>query len=143
MEEADMLPLFDTDATPPLPSGSGEQAGLTCRQCGADTFKTHWQRFRDGSRHVRMDCAGCGAFQRYLPRSSEGAAPGMVYRKGAEDLHREHTAPAPRGWQWIGYVRSSDGRWRAVALCDSLGGCWDALLTTWQQGDLLCVPVRP
>jgi hypothetical protein len=66
----------------------------------------------------------------------------MVYRKGAADLHESQTAPPPPDWQWIGYVRSADGAWRAVVLAESLGRCWDALLTTWQQGDRLCVPAQ-
>jgi hypothetical protein len=30
------------------------------------------QVFRDDSRHVRLECARCGEFQRYLPRQHDG-----------------------------------------------------------------------
>jgi hypothetical protein len=109
----------------------------------------------DALNKYRQSCAGCGKHLRYLPRSrgqedggqeskgEPGTEPAAIYQQAPPDLHRGQTMPPPESWQWIGHVRSDDGNWRAVALCKTLGGCWEALLATWQQGDLLCIPVRP
>ena len=57
------------DATPPgaavdLPRCRAPD-GLLCLHCGAAAFRTSWQSFANGTRHVRADCARCGAFVRW------------------------------------------------------------------------------
>jgi hypothetical protein len=43
----------------------------SCRRCRSTQFRTREQEFKDGTRHVRQECAGCGKFVRYLPRRDE------------------------------------------------------------------------
>jgi hypothetical protein len=45
--------------------------GLVCPGCRATTFTTRWQTFSNGTRHIKMSCAVCGRFIRYL--SQKGA----------------------------------------------------------------------
>jgi hypothetical protein len=53
-----------------VPCPAPADAGLVCRGCGRATFKTRWQTFANGTKHIKQDCATCGAFQRYLPQHS-------------------------------------------------------------------------
>jgi hypothetical protein len=42
-----------------------------CRACPKPTaLRFHWQTFAGGKRHVRMECAGCGRFLRYAPKTA-------------------------------------------------------------------------
>jgi hypothetical protein len=126
----------------PLPPRRAAPAdvGATCKRCGATTFRTFTQTFRDGTKHLRVECAGCGTFQRYAPQSGPEA---MRYQPRPADAHKEETTPPPSRWPWVGMIRLADGVWRAVALADDLGRCWDALLHYPGTGDLLVFPVRP
>jgi hypothetical protein len=133
--------LLDPSTTPKAEQTPAE-AAITCPKCGGATFKTAWQRFKNDTRHVRMSCAGCGAFMRYLPQKADGT-PAYRHEARPEDAHAKHLEP-PTGekWDWLGFVRQADGVWRPIARASTLEGCWDALLTTWQRGDLLAMPVR-
>lgn len=146
------------DPTLPPPPAVPSDIGATCKRCGSTTFTTSWQVFADGTKHVRMSCGTCQAFIRYLPQrngdraeraggSPEGKEPaprepGYAVKKAPADLHEAQTEPPPDDWQWLGYVRSADNRWRPIALCDSLSRCWEAMLGSHMQGDLLAVPVH-
>jgi hypothetical protein len=118
---------------PPLPPAS---SGLCCPRCRGAEFTTCWQLFQDGTRHARLDCARCRRYVRYLPQ-------GFRLRPQKPDAHRRETAPPPPGWRWVGYLRSNDGLWRPVAAADDLASLWDALLGSWQVGDVLAVPEAP
>jgi hypothetical protein len=39
-----------------------------CRRCRSTEFRAVPQTFKDGSTHLRQECAGCGKFKRYLQR---------------------------------------------------------------------------
>jgi hypothetical protein len=49
----------------------------------------------------------------------------------------------PAGCRWLGYVRGDDAEGHPVAECGTREACWQALMTTWQDGDKLIVPVQP
>ena len=106
------------------------------------TFKTTWQTFSNGTRHVRMDCAACGRLQRYLPQG-RGGKPAYRYEPRPADAHADELRPPPESWTWIGYVRPGDGVWYPVVQAAGLAACWDALLTTHMVGDRLCMPSAP
>jgi hypothetical protein len=126
-----------SDASPerlPLPEG------LVCPKCGGSTFKTFWQTFKDGSKHVRCECATCKAFVRYLPNPG---GPECHYEPRKAGAHEDELAAPPESWHWVGMVRQADEVWRAVAMAPTLGRCWDCLLTYPGEGDRLCTPTRP
>jgi hypothetical protein len=146
----------------PAPDPPPAELGITCPSCNGSRFKTAWQRFKDGSRHVRMSCAGCGKFIRYLSRGERGtpgqglgevgplrATPGtdppsgFRHEQRPADAKPAHLAPPPAGWVWVGFIRQGDELWRPVALAEDLGRCWDALLSYPGKGDLLCTPSAP
>jgi hypothetical protein len=114
--------------------------GLKCPKCGGTEFKTWWQTFANGTRHIRADCAACRAFVRYLKQPD---SPEPKYQPRRPDASKESLAPPPADWQWLGWVRQGDGIWRSVALCPTLARCWDTLLHYPGEGDLLCIPTRP
>jgi hypothetical protein len=39
-----------------------------CKHYKSTNLTTRWQVFADGTRHLRQECARCGAFRRYLPQ---------------------------------------------------------------------------
>src|SRR5262249_47776852 len=106
-------------------------AGLLCQKCGAAEFKTSWQQFAGGKKHLRADCARCGAFVRYL---KQPGAPEPEYQPAPEGTHRSNNAAPPDSWLWIGMIRLNDGLWRAVATAPTLAKCWDVLLHYPGQG---------
>jgi hypothetical protein len=118
-------------------------AGVACPQCGAAEFRTYWQTFADGSRHVRVDCARCKKFVRYAKQTAD--APEHKHEPVAADVPAwRKAAPVPQDkWDWLGLIRQDDNAWRPVALAPTLARAWDALLHYPGQGDLLCVPTRP
>lgn len=113
--------------------------GITCRRCGGTAFKTVWQQFSDGKRHVRADCASCGGFVRYLKQPE---SPDFRFEPRQADAHGENLAPPPETWQWLGWIRQADEVWRPIALADTLDKCWEALMHFPGKGDLLCTPTR-
>src|SRR6185312_6957850 len=113
--------------------------GLVCRRCGGARFRTSWQTFSDGTRHVRADCAACGAFVRYL---KQPGAPEPRHEPQRADASRPSLAPLPVSWRWIGWIRQADRVWRPVAEAATLEGCWDTLLHYPGEGDRLCIPSR-
>jgi hypothetical protein len=115
---------------------------VSCRKCGATAFKTDWQTFADGTKHVRMSCSKFGTFARYLPQTAEGK-PVYQHEPRAADVSAGASVTPPRGWRWLGYVRGDGGEWHQVAECATREACWSALMTTWQGGDKLIVPVCP
>jgi hypothetical protein len=121
--------------TPSIPPG------VTCPHCGATEFKTRWQTFVSGVRHVRMECASCKRFVRYLKQSPQS----LDYRHEPRrhDAHPPELTPPPASWEWIGLIRKSDQVWRAVALAPTLGRCWDTLLHNPGEGDRLCISTKP
>jgi hypothetical protein len=127
----------------PPPRVPPASLGLSCPACQGTEFTTCWQTFKDGTRHARLDCARCKRYVRYLPRGGPPGAPDFQLRRRPADAHRCETAPPPPGWVWIGYLRSHDGLWRPVAMAEDLAGLWNALLGSWQVGDVLAVPVMP
>lgn len=42
---------------------------LECPDCGASEINVKLQRFKDGTRHRRAECAKCGRFIKYLPKN--------------------------------------------------------------------------
>ena len=42
-----------------------------CLRCGASRFRFGWQAFLNGVKHIRVECADCGAFVCYAPQTSE------------------------------------------------------------------------
>jgi hypothetical protein len=105
-------------------------------------FTTTWQEFRDGSRHVRMDCAACAAIARYLPQKADGSP---HFRAETSALPSNHPAvqPPPDEFVWVGMVRTSDMVWRVVATAPTLERCWDVLLSHPSEGDRLAWPCEP
>jgi hypothetical protein len=131
-------------------------AGIACSGCNGTTFKTSWQTFANGTRHLRMDCAECGRFVRFTKQTPAAlsAAVEAEAEKATEsppwhfdprpsDANARETAPPPFGWEWLGHIRQADGVWRPVALASTLHGCWCALLTYPGKGDLLCQAIKP
>jgi hypothetical protein len=114
--------------------------GPACRGCRGTEFRTSWQRFKDGTRHVRMDCAGCRRFVRYLKQAD---GPDFRFEPRKAGAHAAELAPPAPSWVWVGHVRQADEVWRPVALSSTLAGCWEALLTFPGEGDRLCIPSRP
>jgi hypothetical protein len=110
--------------------------GLSC-VCGSAEFRTAWQTFSDGSKHVRATCADCGRFVRWLPHPPAA----RLERTALPADHPAVQAPPP-AWTWVGAVRPVDGIWRVVAVAATLEGCWDALLSNPMQGDMLCWPQK-
>ena len=127
-----------------LPCGpSARDAGVACRHCGAAEFVTAWQTFSDGTRHIRMTCARCQAFVRWVKQ--DGSEPMPRYEPApAGNSTPSLAAPLPMdGWHWIGFIRQSDRVWRSVAYAPTLDACWECLLTYPGRGELLCCPTRP
>jgi hypothetical protein len=121
--------------------GRQPPAGVVCPKCGGSTFRTSWQTHSNGTRHVRCDCASCGAFVRWLKQ--EGA-PGPRYRARRPEAHDKSMAsPGAEDWWWLGLIRPGDGVWYPAAMSASLAGCWDTLLHNHLEGDYLLMPVRP
>jgi hypothetical protein len=50
-------------------------AGVVCPDCGAAEFRTFWQTFANGTRHVRLDCTTCGQFVRYAKQHRDAPEP--------------------------------------------------------------------
>jgi hypothetical protein len=132
---------MNTTTSPSLfPLSAPADRGITCRHCGKAAFTTAWQTFSDGSRHVRMSCAGCGRFTRYLPQHKDGTP---RYRIEYSTLPTDHPGrKLPTDVQWIGMVRAADEVWRTVGMADSLEKCWDVVLSYRGEGDRLCCPTE-
>ncbi|HEX5271849.1 MAG TPA: hypothetical protein VFW33_15230 [Gemmataceae bacterium] len=113
--------------------------GLSCPKCGATAFKTFWQTFENGTRHVRCDCAECGAFVRYL---KQPGAPEPKYEPRKPTAHAGELATPPADWHWIGLIRQDDEMFHPVALAPTRDRCWDALLHFPGEGDRLIIPTR-
>jgi hypothetical protein len=126
-----------------LPGHSPAELGLVCPGCGAAEFKTRCQEFRDGTRHVRADCARCGKFVRYLKQPGGPDFKLERYRPDPDQPDHPAHEPPPESWRWVGFIRQADRVWRPVAEAPTLGRCWDALLHYPGDGDRLCVPTRP
>jgi hypothetical protein len=120
--------------TPQIPSG------IACPRCSATTFKTSWQRFADGSQHVRMTCGACGAFIRWLKQRGSHEP---RFEPARVDTSAVALAAPPSTWHWLGLIRQADRVWRPVALAGNLAACWEALLTFPGEGDRLVVPTQP
>lgn len=41
-----------------------------CPRCGPFAPRLVWQRFRNGTRHVRCECRFCGGFVTYVPQTA-------------------------------------------------------------------------
>jgi hypothetical protein len=119
------------------PEHGPARIGLLCPACGGTEAKTYRDRL-DGIDLMRLECADCGRLLRHLEMSGE-----LRFEPAPDDAHRAEKAPPGPGWKWIGLVRLADNVWRAVALADSLGRCWDCLLTYPGVGDRLAIPTRP
>lgn len=53
-----------------------------CPRCGVARFRLDWQTFRNGDQHIRVECANCGAYVCYAPKTPENL---------------EHVGPPPVG----------------------------------------------
>jgi hypothetical protein len=64
--------------TEPAPAAPVEPveptAPLTCAKCGPCYHRTTWQQNRDRRRVIRLSCARCGGFIRFLPQTEESVA---------------------------------------------------------------------
>jgi hypothetical protein len=69
------------------------------------------------------------------------AAPFHKYVPAPADASRGATRTLPVDCRWLGYVRGEDGEWHPVVEAGTREVCWQALMTTWQDGDKLLVPV--
>src|SRR5436853_2922813 len=96
-------------STVELPPCPPPHPGMVCQRCKSTELRTNWQRFSDGKLHCRCECPKCGGFVRYLPATyrHEPRPPGA---------HEHNTKPPADDSPWLGFVRLSDGIWRAVAL---------------------------
>jgi predicted nucleic-acid-binding Zn-ribbon protein len=59
------------------PNGRPEQRvwdRIVCRRCDTTEVLLCWQRFADGTRHIRVTCRRCGRFVRYAAQTSENVA---------------------------------------------------------------------
>jgi hypothetical protein len=117
-------------------------AEFTCRSCGSATYRTSWQTFGNGTRHLRMECADCGVFARYLKQRPDGSP---EFRMEVSALPATHPAvqPSPVGHVWVGMVRAADQVWRVVGQAATLERCWDVLLSHPCEGDRLAWPCEP
>jgi hypothetical protein len=121
----------------PEPTPAAE--GLVCRTCGGQRFQTCWHTFRDGSRHIRVDCASCGRFQRYAPQEQSRYEPAQ-----SVPLHgKSRNLPLDK-CVWAGFIRpEGESDFLPVATAATLGRCWEALLTNHLEGDRLAIPIAP
>jgi hypothetical protein len=124
--------------TQPTPSTLPE--GLRCPKCGESRFKTVWQTFANGTRHVRADCAKCKTFVRYL---KQDGAPEPEYRPRQPGASAYAYKAPPSDFWWIGYIRPDDGLWYAIALARTPGQCWDVLRYCPMDGETFIAPCRP
>jgi hypothetical protein len=114
--------------------------GISYPQCRATGFQTSWRILSDGTRHARLECAACLRFVRW-PR--QDPQPEHKYEPRRPDVRGAALQPPPDRWHWLGFIRQADGLWKPVAMAETLGRCWEALLTYPYEGDLLAVPVEP
>lgn len=42
-----------------------------CPRCDATRFRFGWQVFANGTKHIRVECAACGAYVCYAPQTPE------------------------------------------------------------------------
>jgi hypothetical protein len=126
----------------PIPVSHPAPPGLRCPKCQATEFTTTWQTFSNGTRHVRADCAHSGAYVRYLPRGGDGT-PAYKLELRPPDASAISMAPPAPDAEWIGWVRPADGKWRPVALAQTLSRAWEALLHFPGDVDRLAIPVLP
>lgn len=119
------------------PSPSPALAGVVCAACNGSRFTSTLARQKDGARHVRLTCTGCGKEVHFV---EQGRA---QFETAPPDAHQHALAPPPADWRWVGMIRQSDRVWRAVAEAGTLEACWDCLLTYPGLGDRLCVPTKP
>jgi hypothetical protein len=131
------------DTVPPKQQTTPASTGVICARCRGVTFRTSWQTFSNGTKHIRMECAVCKAFVKYLKQQKEDGTPGYRHEPAVADANESSLKAPTDGEHWLGYVRQSDGVWRGVALAADLGGCWEALLTYPGDGDRLACPVAP
>jgi hypothetical protein len=124
------------------------QMGVACGSCGGTEGRTFWQTFADGTRHVRLECARCKRFIRWLPQhkhekpEQEEDEPVGYYTKRPADVHAGEVKVPGSGWCWIGYVRLADEVWRPVALATSLARAWESLLSWPGRPEVLILPSR-
>jgi hypothetical protein len=53
-----------------------------CPRCGSGRRRFAWQVFRNGTKHIRVECGDCGAYVCYAPQTPE---------------HLERAGPPPAG----------------------------------------------
>jgi hypothetical protein len=94
----------------------------------------------DDSGRVRLTCAACGVFVRLLRRRGDPAPEAAPPPDGSSEYALDDP---PAGSWWLGLVRSRAGAWRAVALAQTTGEAWDALLTCPLAGAYLVMPTDP
>src|SRR5262245_17369846 len=90
--------------------------GLLVPRCGVAEHMTTKQVFRDNTEHIKLTCARCNKFLRYLKQED---APDFKYEPAPPTTHKSNSKPPPQSWDWLGLIRLSDGKWRAVALAPS------------------------
>jgi hypothetical protein len=137
------LLFAELDPAPPELVEAPVPEGLRCPKCKTARFRIYWQTFTNQSRHIRLDCASCGGFVRYLPQDRGPGQPMHRCERRPSDASKPSLAAPPESWCWIGLIRQDDEVWRTVALAPTLEGAWDCLLHYPGTGDLLCIPSRP
>jgi hypothetical protein len=127
-----------------LPCGpAARDAGVACRRCGGVEFTTAWQLFSDGTKHLRMACARCRAFLRWVKQDGSEPIPRYA-RAPVGSSQPQLAAPVPAtGWHWLGFIRQSDQVWRPVAYAETPAACWEAMLAYPGHGEILLCPTRP
>jgi hypothetical protein len=59
------------DHITPAPAG---KVAAQCPQCRPFVPRLFWQRFRNGTRHIRMECAACGGSVCFVKQTAETIA---------------------------------------------------------------------
>lgn len=70
--------------------GRDNALSLTCHRCGGALGPLSWQRFKNGSHHLRGECTGCGSV-RYVPQTH----PNLAVAPPIPATPEHETAPAP------------------------------------------------
>jgi hypothetical protein len=110
--------------------------GLRCPSCDGSEFELG----PDAAGRVRLACTACGVFARLLRRHGDPAPEFAPPVEGESEYSQDE--PLPGSW-WLAYVRPRGGGWRPVALAESLGEAWEAVLTGPVAGSYLLAPTDP
>ena len=59
---------------------------MKCKYCNSENLNFTWQEFSNGSTHIRVDCADCGKFVKYAPKTLENLAKVGTFKKTEPEM---------------------------------------------------------